>query len=89
MPKLGGLDFIRTLQKQPLIIITSAYEEHALESFDLDVCDYLLKPFRFERFLRISFHPKSSYAFISHTFSTSGLFITLKEIQFFSKMGKS
>jgi len=52
MPKLSGLDFLRTLQKQPLVIITSAYEEHALESFDLDVCDYLLKPFRFERFLK-------------------------------------
>lgn len=52
MPKLSGLDFIRTLQQRPLIIVTSAYEEHALESFDLDVCDYLLKPFRFERFLK-------------------------------------
>lgn len=52
MPKLNGLDFLRTLQQRPLVIITSAYEEHALESFDLDVCDYLLKPFRFERFLK-------------------------------------
>ncbi|WP_234994431.1 LytR/AlgR family response regulator transcription factor [Pedobacter caeni] len=52
MPKLNGLDFLRTLQQRPLIIITSAYEEHALESFELDVCDYLLKPFRFERFLK-------------------------------------
>lgn len=52
MPKLNGLDFLRTLQQRPLIIITSAYEEHALESFDLDVCDYLLKPFRFDRFLK-------------------------------------
>jgi DNA-binding LytR/AlgR family response regulator len=52
MPKLNGLDFIRTLQMPPLIIITSAYEEHALESFDLEVCDYLLKPFRFDRFLK-------------------------------------
>ncbi len=52
MPKLSGLDFLRTLQVRPLIIVTSAYEEHALESFDLDVCDYLLKPFRFDRFLK-------------------------------------
>lgn len=52
MPKLSGLDFIRTLQQRPLIIITSAYEEHALESFELEVCDYLLKPFRFDRFLK-------------------------------------
>lgn len=52
MPKLSGLDFLRTLQHRPLVIITSAYEEHALESFDLEVCDYLLKPFRFDRFLK-------------------------------------
>jgi len=52
MPKIKGLDFLRTLHKKPLIIITSAYEEYALESFELDVCDYLLKPFRFDRFLK-------------------------------------
>ncbi|WP_229213959.1 LytR/AlgR family response regulator transcription factor [Dyadobacter psychrotolerans] len=52
MPKLTGLDFIRTLQQRPLIIVTSAHEEHALESFELEVCDYLLKPFRFDRFLK-------------------------------------
>jgi DNA-binding LytR/AlgR family response regulator len=52
MPKLNGLDFIRTLPQRPLIIVTSAYQEHALESFDLEVCDYLLKPFGFDRFLK-------------------------------------
>ncbi|MFT3827487.1 MAG: LytTR family DNA-binding domain-containing protein [Chitinophagaceae bacterium] len=52
MPKLSGLDFLRTLQHRPLVIITSAYEEHALESFELEVVDYLLKPFRFDRFLK-------------------------------------
>ena len=52
MPKLKGLDFLRTLSRKPLVIITSAYEEYALESFELDVCDYLLKPFRFDRFLK-------------------------------------
>ncbi len=52
MPKLKGLDFLRTLAHPPLVVITSAYEEYALESFELAVCDYLLKPFRFERFLK-------------------------------------
>ena len=52
MPKLKGLDFLRTLNHRPLVIITSAYQEYALESFELDVCDYLLKPFRFQRFLK-------------------------------------
>jgi len=51
MPKLKGLDFLRTLANPPIIIITSAYREYALEGFELNVCDYLLKPFSFERFL--------------------------------------
>ncbi len=52
MPKLTGLDFLRSFSVQPIVIITSAYQEHALESYELDVCDYLLKPFRFDRFLK-------------------------------------
>lgn len=52
MPKLSGLDFLRTLNQRPLVVITSAYEEYALESFELEVVDYLLKPFRFDRFLK-------------------------------------
>ena len=52
MPKLKGMDFIRTLQKKPAIIITSAYSDFALEGYELDVADYLLKPFSFERFIK-------------------------------------
>lgn len=52
MPKLKGLDFLRTLSNPPIVVITSAYQEYALESFELNVCDYLLKPFRFSRFLK-------------------------------------
>lgn len=52
MPKLKGFDFLRTLDNPPQVIVTSAYQEYALEGFELNVCDYLLKPFSFERFLK-------------------------------------
>ncbi len=51
MPKLKGFDFLRTLSNPPKVIVTTAYKEFALEGFDLNVVDYLLKPFSFERFL--------------------------------------
>lgn len=52
MPKLKGFDFLRTLAAPPKIIVTTAYQEYALEGFELNVVDYLLKPFSFERFLK-------------------------------------
>ena len=52
MPKLTGMQMLRSLKKQPLIVITTAYQEFAVESFELDVQDYLLKPFSFERFIK-------------------------------------
>ena len=51
LPKLRGYDFIRTLKNQPQIIITTAYREYALEGYELNVVDYLLKPISFNRFL--------------------------------------
>ncbi len=50
LPKLTGLEFLKALPKQPLIVITSAYHEFAVEGFDLQVVDYLLKPIEFNRF---------------------------------------
>ncbi len=51
LPKLKGMAFLRTLSKKPAVIITTAYHQYAVEGFDLDVTDYLLKPVEFERFL--------------------------------------
>ena len=52
MPKMNGLDVIRSLDTRPYFIITTAYREYAVESFDLDVLDYLVKPIPFARFLK-------------------------------------
>src|SRR3989339_379411 len=52
MKKLSGIQFLESLQIKPKIIITSAYDEYALKGYELDVADYLLKPFTFERFLK-------------------------------------
>lgn len=50
MPKLSGISFVKTLKKPPLFIIITAYPEFALEGFEVDAVDYLLKPVSFERF---------------------------------------
>jgi DNA-binding LytR/AlgR family response regulator len=52
MPKMNGLEFIRSIGPKPSFIITTAYREYAVESYDLDVLDYLVKPIPFNRFLK-------------------------------------
>ena len=52
MKKISGIQFLESLQNKPKVIITSAYDEYALKGYELDVVDYLLKPFTFERFLK-------------------------------------
>jgi DNA-binding LytR/AlgR family response regulator len=52
MPQITGIDLLKTLKQRPRIILTTAYREYAVDAYDLDVTDYLLKPILFERFLR-------------------------------------
>lgn len=52
MPKLSGIDFLRNLKNPPLVIFTTAFPDYALESYELNVIDYLVKPISFERFAK-------------------------------------
>jgi DNA-binding LytR/AlgR family response regulator len=52
MPDISGIDFLKSLPNPPMVIFTTAYSEHAVESFELDAIDYLLKPFSLVRFLK-------------------------------------
>jgi len=52
LPKISGIDFLKTYPILPSIILTTAFPDYALESYDLDVVDYLLKPFSFQRFVK-------------------------------------
>jgi DNA-binding LytR/AlgR family response regulator len=52
MPDISGIDFIKSIANPPMVIFTTAYSEHAVQSFELDAMDYLLKPFSLPRFLK-------------------------------------
>lgn len=52
LPKISGMDFLKTLQQSPQVILTTAFSEYALESYEYNVIDYLLKPFSFQRFIQ-------------------------------------
>lgn len=61
MPDMTGMEFVRSLSKKPIIIFSTAYSEYAVESFELDVTDYLLKPIEFPRFLQAIYKAKGRY----------------------------
>lgn len=52
LPKISGIDFLKTMPNPPYVILTTAFSDYALESYELDVVDYLLKPFSFQRFVK-------------------------------------
>jgi DNA-binding LytR/AlgR family response regulator len=80
MPKLTGIDFLKTLKTPPLVIFTTAYSEYALEGYALDVVDYLMKPITFERFLKAA-----QKAFDLHSLKKSSVNEKVGEDHFFVK----
>lgn len=63
MPDLNGIDFLKSLQYKPMIIFTTAYESYAVEGFNLDAIDYLIKPITFDRFLKAANKANEYYEF--------------------------
>src|SRR6476646_142152 len=66
MPKITGLDFFKSLQHAPPVIFTTAYPQYALDGFDLNALDYLVKPISFERFLKAALKAKEYYEIRNH-----------------------
>ena len=62
MPNISGIDFLKSIPNPPMVIFTTAYSEHAVQSFELDAIDYLLKPFSLPRFLKACNKAHEQYA---------------------------
>ncbi len=71
MPKINGLDFLKSLDNPPLVIITTAYPSFALEGYQLDVLDYLVKPITFQRFLKACIKAKKQFELMQNTTSST------------------
>lgn len=78
MPKITGLEFIRTINHPAKIIITTAYANFAIDSFELDVTDYLLKPISFERFLKAVGKAKKHLQIENHSTTESEKYFFVK-----------
>lgn len=71
MPEITGIEMLQTMQNKPLVIFTTAYSEYALDGFNLDVLDYLVKPFPFDRFSKaiqkaLEYHELKTKAAVSN-----------------------
>ncbi len=82
MPDISGIDFVSSLPVPPMVIFTTAYSEHAVESFELDAIDYLLKPFSFARFLKAC-----NKAFEQYELKKNTVFVQQQSTPVFIKTG--
>ena len=73
MPKMNGIEFLKTSSSLPLAILTTAYTDYAIEGFELDAVDYLVKPFSFERFLKACNKAKEFFELRNKNANTSAV----------------
>ena len=88
MPKITGLQFLKTLKTKPITVITSAFPEYALEGYELDVIDYLVKPISFERFVKAANKSKEYFDLNHPNYNQSVNKQTTNEEFFFVKCDK-
>lgn len=86
MPKLTGVDFLRNLSAPPLVIFTTAYPEYAIQGYELDVLDYLLKPISFSRFLKAALKAQDYFLKTKRGSETSEEFFFIKSNQKLEKI---
>ncbi|GAA0730357.1 LytTR family DNA-binding domain-containing protein [Aquimarina litoralis] len=70
MPRMNGIEFLKSMKSKPMVIITTAFPNYALEGFDLDVMDYLLKPITFTRFFKAVCKVKEQYLLLNNKTET-------------------
>src|ERR1700722_8900122 len=87
MPKMNGIDFLRIVQKPPMVIITTAYPTYALEGFQLNVLDYLLKPITFDRFFQSAHKARDYHQLITRTTTADSSKAEAEPDYFFIKCG--
>ena len=84
LPKLKGLDFLRSLRHPPKVILTTAYHQYALESYELEVVDYLLKPIEFSRFVKAVEKLKEQQPIIAKAQDSYSLSAAARPFRFFN-----
>jgi two-component system LytT family response regulator len=87
MPKINGIEFLKMVQNPPMVIITTAFPNYALEGFQLNVLDYLLKPITFDRFFKSANKAKDYYQLVNRTTGTDLTKTDYTNDYFFIKCG--